>query len=203
MAKKRPDSHLRSRFHGAYLRPDQMIGGRHKVTPETNRRRQLLSSLSCLLALFCGPAEIIPQLLAVGSALEGSHSVHVQLSERNLRVVLSHERGQPGRADYDSRYQASNPAHRHGLVSKFLCSISCTRSALEDHEASFACGSTSDDLDGEISVRPPEVHANGGLPSCDLALPCPVLAFARVASEHSPPRTVALLESITVTVLVI
>jgi len=84
-----------------------------------------------------------------------------------------------------------------------LCSISCASNPLEDHEACFACGSPSDDLDAKIPAKPPAVHTTGNLASCATSRAVPVSIVARALSEHSPPKTAALLDSLTVTVLVI
>ena len=95
----------------------------------------------CLLAILLGPAQVFPGLLAVGAALEGSHTIRVGCDGSEFHLVLSHERGQAGRPDYNPRHHPQNPAHHHGLAAGFLCLIAGRGGMEPDHVADFTTGS--------------------------------------------------------------
>jgi len=97
-----------------------------------------------LLALLDGPAQFVPELLAVAAAFEGSHTVYVGQTETGCKVILSHQRGQTGRRDYDPRHEPTNAAHRHGIGSRLLCTLAGSTQQLSDHVASFSNGSSSE-----------------------------------------------------------
>ena len=117
------------------------------------RRMQALMCLFCLLA---GPTAVLPQLLAVASMIEGSHTTYAGIANGEFKLRLSHERGQPGRIDFLARHQPTNPLHHHGLASKILCTLAGNNGPrLADHIANFSLGSASERARREVRSAPP------------------------------------------------
>jgi hypothetical protein len=113
-----------------------------------NRWRTLhkrVAAFLCLMPLLLGQSEVLPGLLALGAGVEGSHTVCVGASQNEFKLVLSHERGQPGRSDYNPRHSPTQALHRHGLASKILCTLaSAAPPGLPDHIAAFGSSSTTE-----------------------------------------------------------
>jgi hypothetical protein len=111
-----------------------------------------VGALLCLVPLLLGQSEVLPGLLAMAAAVEGSHTVHVGTSPGEFKLVLSHERGQVGRSDYNPRHSPSNASHRHGMASRILCTFASRSSPLwPDHVATFERGTTSEKSGSETA----------------------------------------------------
>lgn len=113
-----------------------------------NRWRTLqkrVAAFLCLMPLLLGQSEVLPGLLAFAAGVEGSHTVRVGMSQSEFKLVLSHERGRPGRSDYNPRHSPTQAAHHHGVASKILCTLAGAASpGLPDHVAAFGRSSTSE-----------------------------------------------------------
>jgi hypothetical protein len=94
----------------------------------------------CLLPLLVGQTEVLPGLLAIAAAAEGSHTTYAGATNEGFRLVLSHERGQAGRPDFLAHHQPANPLHHHGLAAKVICALAGSTYKLADHEAVFNAG---------------------------------------------------------------
>ncbi len=97
--------------------------------------------LLVLFAVLIGPAQVLPGLLAVGAMVEGLHTVRVGYDGEHFRLILSHERGQVGVANYNPRHNPRSSAHRHGLSTDAFCLLVQGNDMEQDHVASFATGS--------------------------------------------------------------
>lgn len=94
----------------------------------------------CVIPLLAGQTGVFPALLAAASTLEGSHTTHASISEGGFLIVLSHERGQPGRPNFLAHHQPENPAHHHGLTVWLVCALGGSTQGLANHEACFSRG---------------------------------------------------------------
>jgi hypothetical protein len=148
---------------------------RKKSAPDSDRFARV-GALVCLLSVMLGPAGIFPGLLAGGAVWEGSHEVHIGWDDGTCHLVLSHERGQAGRRDYDPRHNPGSGIHRHGLAAGLLCFLANPNDREPDHAADFSIGPAGEEI-LKRSGRPMQ--------------PAPDPGMALVKSEH-PPRTVGL-----------
>ena len=149
-----------------------------------------LQAMLCLISLLAGQTGVFAALLATASALEASHTPYASMSQSGFIIVLSHERGQPGRPDFLARHQPTNPAHHHGLTAGVLCALGGSTQPLADHAACFSRGGPAESLGHKlrlaserpaaetIAVRSPQIssfvsvrcpplrcsHAHVGLP---------------------------------------
>ena len=112
-----------------------------------NVRFKRFQAVCCLVSVLTGPTSILPELLALGSVLEGSHTTYAHIVDGEFRLVLSHS-GQVGRADFLARHNPHDPLHYHGLASRLLCSLAGSSQKLADHRATFSRASN-----GERSRR--------------------------------------------------
>ena len=104
--------------------------------PSARSRPEKFGAIVCLLAILLGPCQVFPGLLA----MEGSHTFRLGIDESQLHLVLSHERGQADRADYNPRHHPRHPAHCHGLAARVLCLFSGRGGVEPHHVANFATG---------------------------------------------------------------
>jgi hypothetical protein len=96
------------------------------------------AALACAAAYLFSGTETLPQLLALGAWLEGSHTVHVGRSQGQLSAVLSHERGVPGGLGRTPRHPTETRLHRHGLGARIFCLFTDRTAPETDHVATFA-----------------------------------------------------------------
>jgi hypothetical protein len=162
-----------------------------------------VGAVLCLVALFLGPSQVVPGLLALGAALEGSHAVRVGMDQSQFHLVLSHERGQADRPDYNPRHHAGHPAHHHGLAAGILCFLGDSRGLEPDHVANFTMGTA-----GERRAQTSLTESQGELAS--LALPSDCAGFtvtapaiARLRQHHGPPERTGLQQLLRSTVLLV
>jgi hypothetical protein len=92
-------------------------------------------------------------LLALGAVLEGSHTVRVGMEDAQLHLVLSHERGEAGRPDYNPSHHPRHSAHRHGLAAGVLCLLAGSRGMEPDHVATFATGAAGERRSPALSTE--------------------------------------------------
>lgn len=90
-----------------------------------------IAAIACLGAYLFGGLELLPQLLALGAAVEGSHTVQISCSESKVTVALRHDR-------QSSVKRSSFKPHRHGAVAWTLCILSESGKTKADHVTSFA-----------------------------------------------------------------
>jgi hypothetical protein len=165
---------------------------------------QRVAALVCAATYLTGGIEGLPQALALGAWLEGSHTVRIACSGERVTVVLSHERGLPSRPDFVPRHQPGNVAHRHGAAARMLCVFVAQRSPQADHVANFAAGSVCENLARVIEAQAGSVEMTAAALtatlSCETGCP-PAPAFPNTDfSQPRPPDSLRLLRS---TVLVI
>jgi hypothetical protein len=155
----------------------------------------------CVLAYLAGATDTLPQALALGAWLEGTHSVGVTVNPDHVTVVLSHERGAPGQTGCAP--QCQSPPHRHGVAAHVFCWFAGHPVGKADHVAGFISGSICERPLGQTKVQ-----ADNSTPPAaalmlvfqmptDRAFAAPVSA---VALPDRPPDGLLLLRS---TVLVI
>jgi hypothetical protein len=175
-------------------------------SPPISIRRARVGAALCLLAVLLGPAQVLPGLLAVGAALEGSHSVKVGSDGAEFHLVLSHERGQAGRPDYNPRHHPQHPAHRHGLAAGVLCFLG-DRSAMEpDHVANFATGSACEKISQSSALEGKAADLETLMPSVTAAastvMRCVTLRLL-LHQNHGPPGMTDLPRMLRSTVLLV
>lgn len=164
-----------------------------------------VAGLVCAAAYLLGETETLPQLLALGAWLEGSHRVQVAQAGDQVTVVLSHQRGSPRRPDYTARQQAGNPQHWHGPAARLFCCLAEPAGSKADHIASFASGAICEYARGAIKAKvngseaPADVSWSAML-SHEPAIPEPLSGTVGVWARLRPPGGLGLLGS---TVLVI
>src|ERR1019366_6161765 len=112
-----------------------------------------IAAVLCAAAYLAGGLEVFPQALALGAWLEGSHTVRIARNAKQVTIVLSHERGLPGRPDYTPRHQPDSPLHQHGAAAHMLCVFAAQRSPRADHVAGFATGSICESLRPVIEAK--------------------------------------------------
>ncbi len=147
--------------------------------------RSPIEALLCLLAALMGPAQLLPDLLALGAALENSHTVHVGSDGSGLHLVLSHERGQPGRPDYTPRHHPLDTRHRHGLAAGLLCVLAANDVGEPEHSAFFASGSILELSRNAQATNTPAADSNAW-PSCPP--PSGTAIVLHPVTETSPPH---------------
>lgn len=96
--------------------------------------RSGLTAWVCLLAYLVGGVELLPQVLALGASMEGSHRVLLDSSEGRVSVILSHHRSGPACGDA----AVPCPPHRHGAAAKLVCLFAPAQTPQADHVALFA-----------------------------------------------------------------
>jgi hypothetical protein len=111
-----------------------------------------LQAVLCLVPLLAGQAGVFPGLLAIAAARGGAHTVYAGISKNGFKLVLSHERGQPGRPDFLAHHQPTNPAHHHGLTARVLCALGGSTQRLADHEACFSGGGPAESSAREVRL---------------------------------------------------
>jgi len=74
---------------------------------------------------------------------------------REFKLVLSHERWQPSRADFLARHSPVNPLHHHGLASKLIGTLAGGVQKLADHTANFSLGSNAQKSQREVKSAAP------------------------------------------------
>ena len=111
----------------------------HRGKPRAAFRRA--AGLACVAAYLVSGTETLPQVLALGAWLEGSHTVHIVRSQGQITTVLSHERAVPGRPGSAPRPSAQKGLHRHGLGARVFCLFADQTAPTADHVASFAAAS--------------------------------------------------------------
>lgn len=89
-------------------------------------------ALVCLTAYLLGGVGLLPQVLAFGAWLEGSHTVYPSVTAGQIEIVLSHEHHTPG-----PRHDGGPQVHRHGPTARVIC-LFVTQTGSKDHAASFA-----------------------------------------------------------------
>lgn len=95
-----------------------------------------VAALICIAAYLCGAAQVVPDLLALGARLEGSHIVQILSDQNCVTVVLAHFQTQPIRQRSTLENQREKIIHSHGAAAWALCVLSSGGSA--DHVASFS-----------------------------------------------------------------
>ncbi len=151
-------------------------------------RRARVGAVLCLLVILFGPGQLFPGLLALGAALEGSHTVRVGSDGAVFHLVLSHERGGAGRPDGIPSHHPQHPAHHHGPAARILCLMAERTGVDPDHVANFATG-----LAWEHSQRAPGVEVNAD--DAELFQPAPAAATPSTMNaarclpclNHGPP----------------
>lgn len=120
------------------------------------------AALVCAAAYLLGGMEVIPEFLALGAWLEGSHSVRMALGGDQVTVVLSHERiGSKGVINAGR----ANLLHRHGPVARMICLLDASQ-ATPDHVARFNPNQLSESVrqiakatpERPVCARPLKVH---------------------------------------------
>ena len=163
-----------------------------------------LAALVCAGAYLAGGMEVVPQALALGAWLEGSHTVRMTRSGEQVTIVLSHERGLAGRPDFTPRHRPGSTQHRHGAAARVLCVFVAQQSPQADHVACFASASICESPVRIIEARAgsEELAAAGLTPGVSYETACfSTSAFPNTDfSHHRPPDSLRLLRS---TVLVI
>src|SRR6266850_59914 len=114
-------------------------------------------AILCLLSLLAGQSQVLACALAFASLVEGSHTTRVSISDSGVKVVLSHERGQPGRPDFLPQHDPANPLHHHGLASKILCTLAGSMQPLADHVACFRGVSAAERSSRQLSATVKQV----------------------------------------------
>jgi hypothetical protein len=154
----------------------------------------------CALVYLLGGTEVLPQLLALGAAWEGSHVVRLARNSDGVTVLLSHERGAPQRPDYAPRHQEGNARHRHGPAASLICLFADRSLAQTDHVAQFGASQLS-----ENSGTAKKAEANKALAAAPASLllwfaPAIQVCAGTPLPPGRPPDSLRLLRS---TVLVI
>jgi hypothetical protein len=114
-----------------------------------------VQALCCLLPLLAGQTEVLPALLAIAAAVEGSHTTYAGVTPEGFRLVLSHERGQAGRADFLAGHQPANRLHRHGFAAKVICTLAGSTQKLADHDACFSASGAAQHSKRDLRFGPP------------------------------------------------
>jgi hypothetical protein len=163
-----------------------------------------VAALVCAVVYISCATELLPEALALGAWVEGSHQVLLACKESGLSVILSHQRGCPGRSDYSPCYQAGNPADRHGAAARLVCLFAAHGAATADHIASFANPTTTERTSPGVKAKP---AANRplmfDLALADLRVALPLAATAAKPALPWPARTSGALVCLRSTVLVI
>ncbi len=108
-----------------------------------------VAAVGCAVAYLAGASETLPQLLALGALLEGSHTVHVSRDQGQISIVLSHERG-------GARERCVGSAalrHRHGPAAHVICFFATHSVSLADHVANFATVSACEQSGSKSTLR--------------------------------------------------
>jgi hypothetical protein len=100
----------------------------------------------CVIPLLAGQTGVFAALLAAASTLAGSHTTHASMSQGGFMIVLSHERGQPGRPNFLAHHHPTSPAHHHGLTVWLVCALGGSTQGLANHEACFSRGGQAEAL---------------------------------------------------------
>ena len=173
-------------------------------SPLIASRLARVGAVLCLLAVLLGPGQVLPGLLALGAALEGSHTVRVGIEEAQFHLVLSHERGQAGRPDYNPRHHPQHPAHRHGLAASVLCLLAGRGGLEPDHVANFATGSACEKISQSSATEARAVDLKTSMPT-EPAAASAAMESARLLPHqtHGPPVWSGLPRSLRSTVLLV
>jgi hypothetical protein len=166
--------------------------------------RARVGAVLCFIAIVFGPSQIFPGLLALGAALEGSHTVRVGVDHTHFHLVLSHERGHSDRPDYNPRHHPQHPAHHHGPAAGVLCFLVGSRSLEPDHVANFTIGSTGErraPISTGESTCGPGSFASPSDSTADFA--ATVSACLRPHDHHGPPEKIGLRQLLDSTVLLV
>jgi hypothetical protein len=154
------------------------------------------AALVCAAAYLLGGMEVLPEFLALGAWLEGSHSVRIALGGDQVTVVLRHER--IGSKDVGNS-RGATLLHRHGPVARVICLLDSS-SATPDHVARFNPSQLSESA-RQIAKVMPERSVCERLLKLPEINPSPTLfPPAATCMAHRVPDTLSLLSS---TVLVI
>jgi len=111
----------------------------HRETHAAGFRR--VAALACAAAYLVSGTETLPQLLALGASLEGSHTVYVGRSQTQIIAVLSHERSVPERPGYNPQRQVGSRLHRHGGAVSIFCLFDGRGARNADHVVTFPASS--------------------------------------------------------------
>ena len=156
-------------------------------------RRARVEAFFCLLAMLLGPGQIFPGLLAMGAALEGSHTVRVGTDAAGFHLILSHERGQASESDFNPRHHPQHPAHRHGVAAGILCLVADRGACDPDHVANFATGGDWEQLQ-RLSAVPVRALGEMLLQPIRSAATLTTMQSTRLGScqNHRPPSGTSL-----------
>ena len=163
-----------------------------------------IAALVCAAAYVAGGMEMVPQTLALGAWLEGSHTVRMTRNGEQVTIVLSHERGLPNRPDFTPLHQAGSTVHRHGAAARMLCVFVAQRSPQADHVACFTTGSICEILARVIEARAGSVELAAA--ALTPTVSCETACFSTSAlpnTDFSQPRPADSLLLLRSTILVI
>ena len=152
----------------------------------------------CLFTYLLGGTKILPGLVALAAAIEGSHTLLASSSDAGCALVLHHESGSGG-----------GPAvHRHGMASRVFCLLATPEESDPDHVLQMAAGAVSESPSMGRGTWSDEKSSD----MADSFSPAPLWQSAVVpdgflsvfsVERHPPPRESGHLAALRITVLVI
>lgn len=113
-------------------------------------RLRRLSCILCVATYLFGGLEIVPQFLALGAWLEGSHSVRIAMGGDRVTIVLSHAQAQLNQVRQGND---SIPVHRHGPAARIICVFASSQTT-SDHVAQFNPTQLSESAQGLAKAAP-------------------------------------------------
>jgi hypothetical protein len=164
-----------------------------KDTPVMTGFRRF-AALVCAAAYLSGGVEVLPEVVAFGAWLEGSHSIGLALGADQVTVVLSHDQA----GSHSS--SGANPVHHHGPVARVICLMATSQTRL-DHVAGFSPTQLSENAQSLAKLTPKRFFCNSVPILPREAEPC---ASVQLAAEiRSPLRLFDSLGLLQSTVLII
>jgi len=104
-------------------------------------RAKQIAALLCVATYLLGATELLPQLLALGASIEGSHTVYLGRGHEKLQIILKHESGRNLGSSATAGQPNSTILHRHGGASRLFCLFAESTQARSDHIAYFSVSS--------------------------------------------------------------
>lgn len=151
----------------------------------------------CLFTYLLGGTKILPGLVVMAAAIEGSHTLLASSSDAGCALVLHHEQRAGGEA-----------VHRHGVASRVFCLLATPEDSDPDHVLQMAAGAVSE----SPSMGRGTWYDEKSSDLADSFSPAPLWQSAVVpdgflsvfsVERHPPPRESGHLAALRITVLVI